>query len=150
MSIPVIAFFNNKGGVGKTSMVYHLSWMFSDFGMRVIAADLDPQGNLTSAFLDEDRLEQVIPNDDHSLTVFGAVQPLKQGTGDIQDPHVENIGERLGLIVGDMALSTFEDDLSEVWPKSLAGDPRAFRIMSAFWRIVQQAGRKHGALTGLH
>ena len=28
MSIPVITFFNNKGGVGKTSMVYHLAWMF--------------------------------------------------------------------------------------------------------------------------
>ena len=42
MSIPVIAFFNNKGGVGKTSMVYHLAWMFSDSGLRVIAADLDP------------------------------------------------------------------------------------------------------------
>jgi chromosome partitioning protein len=42
MSIPVIAFFNNKGGVGKTSMVYHVSWMLADRGFRVIAADLDP------------------------------------------------------------------------------------------------------------
>ena len=56
MSVPVIAFFNNKGGIGKTSMVYHLSWMFADRGMRVIAADLDPQCNLTAAFLDDDRL----------------------------------------------------------------------------------------------
>ena len=45
MSIPVISFFNNKGGVGKTSLVYHLSWMFSDLGMKVLAADLDPQSN---------------------------------------------------------------------------------------------------------
>ena len=145
MSISVIAFFNNKGGVGKTSMVYHLAWMFSDHGLRVIAADLDPQGNLTAAFLDEDRLEQVMPPNGHPLTIFGAVQPLKQGTGDIADPHVEIISDRLGLILGDMALSTFEDDLSEVWPKCLAGDPRAFRIMSAFWRLVQKAGEKHGA-----
>ena len=34
MSIPVITFFNNKGGVGKTSMVYHLAWMFADRGRR--------------------------------------------------------------------------------------------------------------------
>jgi len=125
MSIPVIAFFNNKGGVGKTAMVYHLAWMLSDRGSRVIAADLDPQSNLTAAFLDEDRLEEVMPSDGHGLTIFGAVGPLKQGTGDIAEPHVEIISDRLGLILGDMALSTFEDDLSEVWPKCLGGDPRA-------------------------
>ena len=145
MSIPVVAFFNNKGGVGKTSMVYHLAWMFSDTGRRVIAADLDPQSNLTASFLDEDRLEQVMPGNGRSLTIFGAIQPLKQGTGDIANPHVEIISDRLGLILGDMALSTFEDDLSEVWPKCLGGDPRAFRITSAFWRLVQRAGQAHSA-----
>lgn len=145
MSVPVIAFFNNKGGVGKTSMVYHLAWMFADRGLRVIAADLDPQSNLTAAFLNEERLEQVMPNDGHPQTVFGAIQPLKQGTGDIAEPHVELISNGLGLILGDMALSTFEDDLSEVWPKCLGGDARAFRITSAFWRLVQNAARSHGA-----
>lgn len=145
MSIPVIAFFSNKGGVGKTSMVYHLAWMFSDRGLRVIAADLDPQSNLTAAFIDEDRLEVVMNNHGHPQTVFGAVKPLKEGTGDIRDPHVEIISDRLGLILGDMGLSTFEDDLSEVWPKCLGGDPRAFRITTAFWRLAQHAGEKHGA-----
>jgi cellulose biosynthesis protein BcsQ len=57
MRPPIIAFFNNKGGVGKTSLVYHLAWMYLDLGLKVIAADLDPQANLTAAFLDEDRLE---------------------------------------------------------------------------------------------
>lgn len=146
MSIPIIAFFNNKGGVGKTSMVYHLAWMLSDRGLRVIAADLDPQSNLTAAFLDDDRLEQAMPNDGHPLTIFGAIQPLKQGTGDIADPHVESITDRLGLVLGDMSLSTFEDDLSDAWPKCLSEDqPRAFRIMSAFWRLVQKAGQKRRA-----
>jgi len=146
MSIPVIAFFNNKGGVGKTSMVYHLSWMLADNGLRVIAADLDPQSNLTAAFLDEDRLEAVMLNQGNPQTIFGAVKPLKDGTGDVLDPHVEIISDRLGLILGDMALSNFEDDLSEVWPKCLEDDaPRAFRVMSAFWRVSQKAGEKHGA-----
>ncbi len=145
MSVPVVAFFNNKGGVGKTSMVYHLSWMLSDGGVRVIAADLDPQSNLTAAFLDEDRLEQVMPSNGHPLTVFGAIQPLKRGTGDIADPHVEIIDERLGLILGDMALSTFEDQLSEVWPKCMDRDERSFRVISAFYRIVQKAAVQHKA-----
>ncbi|MBI2192703.1 MAG: ParA family protein [Planctomycetes bacterium] len=145
MSIAVIAFFNNKGGVGKSTMVYHLAWMFSDRGLRVIAADLDPQGNLTAAFLDEDRLEQVMPGNTHPLTIFGAIQPLKRGTGDIADPHVEIVSDRLGLIVGDMAMSTFEDQLSEVWPKCMDRDERAFRVISSFWRVLQRAGEQHGA-----
>ena len=59
MSIPVLTFFNNKGGVGKTSLVYHLAWMFSEMGKRVVAIDLDPQANLTSAFLTEEKLERL-------------------------------------------------------------------------------------------
>lgn len=57
MSVPVLTFFNNKGGVGKTSLVFHLAWMLSEMGKRVVAIDLDPQANLTSAFLSEDDLE---------------------------------------------------------------------------------------------
>ena len=59
-----IAFFNNKGGVGKTSLVYHLAWMFADRGVPVLAADLDPQANLTAMFLNEERLEEIWPEDE--------------------------------------------------------------------------------------
>ncbi|MGH3765801.1 MAG: ParA family protein [Pseudonocardiaceae bacterium] len=57
MTAPIITFFNNKGGVGKTSLVYHLAWMLADLGYRVVAADLDPQANLTAAFRYEDEVE---------------------------------------------------------------------------------------------
>ncbi len=145
MSTPVIAFFNNKGGVGKTSMVYHLSWMLADRGLRIIAADLDPQANLTAAFLDEDRLEHLFPSRRESPTFFGCVEPLKKGTGDIAPPHLEPITPRLSLILGDMTLSTFEDQLSEVWPKCTDRDERAFRVTSAFWRILQLGAQTHQA-----
>ena len=49
-SIKVITFFNNKGGVGKTTTVYHVAWMLSEMGIKSIAIDLDPQSNLTSTF----------------------------------------------------------------------------------------------------
>ena len=145
MSIPIIAFFNNKGGVGKTSMVYHVAWMFADRGVRVVAADFDPQSNLTAAFLDENRLETLMEEGRHQHTIFGALDPLKRGLGDVADPHLEAISERLWLLLGDMALSTFEDQLSETWPKCNDGDERAFRVTSAFWRVAQSAGSKASA-----
>lgn len=146
MSAIVIAFFNNKGGVGKTSLVYHLAWMYRDMGLRVVAADLDPQANLTAAFLEEDRLEELWEEGERANTVFGCVRPLIRGIGDIAEPHLEEVekqlslfGENLTLLVGDLSLSGFEDQLSEVWPKCMDGDERAFRVMSAFWRILQKA-----------
>ncbi len=158
MSVPVIAFFNNKGGVGKTSLVYHLAWMYADLGLRVIAADLDPQANLTSAFLDNDRLEQLWPDGNHPQTIFGCLQPLLEGTGDIAKPHIESantllqptlfgdsIDESIGLLVGDLLLSSFEDALSDAWPSCLNSDVRSFRVISAFWRIMQQAAIEHRA-----
>lgn len=145
MSIPVIAFFNNKGGVGKTTLVYHLAWMLCDNGHRVVAVDLDPQCNLSAAFLDAERLVEVMKSKDHSGTMFGAVRPLKRGMGDIGEPHVERLAEELGLVPGDMALSGFEDQLSEVWPKCNDGDERSFRVTSAFYRVAQRAGRSRNA-----
>ena len=145
MSTKIIAFFNNKGGVGKTSLVYHLAWMFSEEGLRVVAVDLDAQGNLSAAFLDEDRLEQLWPEKQDGPTIFGAVQPLVRGIGDVGMPHLEIVDERLALIPGDMAISRFEDQLSEAWPKCLDRDERAFRVVSAFWRAIQQGASKHQA-----
>lgn len=145
MSVPVIAFFNNKGGVGKTSLVFHVAHMLADVDFRVVAADMDPQGNLSAAFLSDQRLEQLWPEGTSLPTIYGAVEPIKRGTGDIRDPLLETINDRLVLIPGDMGLSDFEDDLSQVWPKCLDRDERAFRVISAFWRVLQKGAENHQA-----
>lgn len=132
-----IAFFNNKGGVGKTSLVYHLAWMFADHGIKTLAVDLDPQANLTAMFLDENRLENLWSGDNPD-TVYGAIRPILRGTGDIATPHIEQITPKLGLIAGDLGLSRFEDKLSDAWPRCHNQDESAFRTMSAFHRLVQR------------
>ncbi len=146
-----VTFFNNKGGVGKTSLVYHLAWMYADLGLSVVAADLDPQANLTSMFLDEDRLEELWEDiGSAGLTVFQALRPLLEGTGDIAEPHLEPIGgegglPELGLLVGDLALTAAEDELSSQWPDCLDRKPRAFRVLSALWRLLVRAAQKADA-----
>lgn len=140
-----IAFFNNKGGVGKTSLVYHTAWMFAELGYRVLAVDLDPQSNLSIMALDEERLETLWPDDTHPQTVFGAVEPLFGGTGDIRPAHIEPLADVLGLLVGDLALSRIEDDLSTEWPRCLEGRERAFRVTTAFWRVMKEAAERHHA-----
>jgi chromosome partitioning protein len=141
MTSPIIAFFNNKGGVGKTSLVYHLAWMYYDLGLKVIAADLDPQANLTAAFLDEDRLEEVWEGSSTNSynTVFRCVKPLLSGIGDVATPNLEKIEDGLSLLIGDLQLSGFEDELSSQWSDCLDRKERAFRVISAFWRVLSQA-----------
>ena len=138
MTMKTIAFFNNKGGVGKTSLVYHLAWMLSEMDCRVLGVDLDPQANLSGIFLPERRLEELWGDRD-GKTIEKSIAPLFEGTGDIDSPHVEKIGERIGLLTGDLALSKREDDLSAQWPKCLDGDRRAFRVITAFARLIFHA-----------
>ena len=71
MTAPVLTFFNNKGGVGKTSLVYHLSWMLAAMGKNVVVLDLDPQANLTAAFLDEDQIARLWEEPADATTIFG-------------------------------------------------------------------------------
>ncbi len=133
-----IAFFNNKGGVGKTSLVYHIAHMMSEHSLPVLAVDLDPQSNLTSMFLPEDRLEEIWPDEaEHSETVFGALRPILRGTGDIKAPAPVKLNPNLGLLPGDLGLSSFEDKLSDAWPRCHNSDEAAFRAMTAFHRLIE-------------
>jgi chromosome partitioning protein len=140
-----LALFNNNGGVGKTSLVYHLAWMYADLGLNVVAADLDPQANLTSMFLEDERLEALWTEDGPRQTVFGALQPLLEGTGDVTAPHVEQPAPGLGLVVGDLALSTAEGELSSQWHDCLDGKPHAFRVISGLWRVLRLAAEETAA-----
>jgi chromosome partitioning protein len=139
--LKTIAFFNNKGGVGKTSLVFHVGWMMSMLGVRTIVVDLDPQANVTNMFLSSDDIESLWGNE-HEATVYGSMKPLISGIGDIRVREPLKIEERLFLVPGDLSLSEVEDQLSETWPKCLSGnDERAFRVTTAFSRIIRGAAQ---------
>ena len=134
----IVVFFNNKGGVGKTSLVYHLAWMYSDLDRNVVAADLDPQANLTSMFIDDHSLEPLWENQGRS-TIRGALEPLLEGTGDIGPLHLVERGPGLHLVVGDPKLAAAEDEIALQWNACLDRKPRAFRVVSALWCALRRA-----------
>jgi cellulose biosynthesis protein BcsQ len=139
-----IAFFNNKGGVGKTSLLYHLGFMFAELGKRVVFADFDPQANLSSMCLSDERLETLWEMKPRH-TIYGAIDRLKRGVADVTEITPESISGKIVLITGDLQLSEYEDDLSQQWPKCLDRDERAFRVTTALQRVAQVAGKRHGA-----
>lgn len=149
MSIPTLTFFNNKGGVGKTTLVYHLSWMFSELGVKTLVVDCDPQANLTAAFMkNEDMLEILWDRafEEQPVTIYGAVAPLLE-TSDVAEPMTYKVSSNLRLLSGDLRLSTFEDELSLQWNQALSdsGNRRAMMVQSAFWRVAQNSASEMDA-----
>ena len=150
MTVPVLTFFNSKGGVGKTSLVYNLAWMYADLGHNVLAADLDPQANLTSMFLEDEDLETIWDIEADATpaasTIFQCVRLLMQ-VGDLRSPELQRITPRLSLIPGDLALAGFEDTLSAEWPNALGSSDlyRPFRILTGFSTILQDGAEQMDA-----
>jgi chromosome partitioning protein len=146
--VKTLALFNNKGGVGKTSLLYHLGFMFAELGHRVVLADLDPQANLSSMCLREDALEALFGAAPRQ-TIYGAIDKLRRGLGDVEPLVPSVVGERVALVPGDLRLSEIEDDLSQQWPKCLDRDERAFRVTTSLFRVVAAAGKSFDAEIGL-
>lgn len=146
MTVPMITFFNNKSGVGKTSLVYHLAWMYARQDRTVVAVDLDPQANLTAGFLDEDRIEQLWNQSEAGTTIYQALRPLT-GTGDLVEPMLMRIADGLFLLPGDVGLSRFEDVLAGEWPNSMNERNlyRPMRILTSFWQVIRMAVDQVGA-----
>jgi chromosome partitioning protein len=106
VNAPVIAFFNNRGGVGTTTLVYHLAWMFSDLGIRVLAADLDPQADLTTLCLGVDQIETLW----HSVPVPTICAWLEKTSVDLWPQHPWPLNDNLHLVPGDLRLAWWERD----------------------------------------
>lgn len=140
----VVALFNNKGGVGKTTLAYHLAHMMTRKDVTTLAVDLDPQANLTSVFFDEDELEQLW-NRAEPTTIRDAIDPRLRGLGDVVVPRPVEVRERLFVVPGDLGLATFEDALSDAWPRGYEGQEAALRTTTSFHRITHAAADQVGA-----
>lgn len=136
-----VAFFNNKGGVGKTTLVYHISHMCAELGQRVLAVDLDPQANLTAMFLEESALEDIWQEKGTNKSILKCITPIMEGLGDISEAPLQTVTPLISLLPGDLGLSQFEDKLSDSWPRCLDEDKAAFRAVTAFYRVIYEAAK---------
>ena len=65
-----IAVFNNKGGVGKTTLTYQLGCALAELGYKTLLVDLDPQSNLTLFGLDPEKLHDIWQIEDAFIDDF--------------------------------------------------------------------------------
>lgn len=112
----VISMFNNKGGVGKSTITWNLADSLGRKGKRVLLLDFDPQCNLSIAFLGEKAFVDQLPtqNVPYGTTVRSFLQRFLQNTGgeDIFLHKGINTSENVDIVAGDFWLNVYADSLN--------------------------------------
>ncbi|MDA7965472.1 AAA family ATPase [Ruegeria sp.] len=134
-----IAFFNNKGGVGKTTLLCNVAAYFSsEYNKRVLIIDADPQCNSTQYILDDHQVD-FFYEQRRGFTLYDIMDPLYQGSGYSEDARfyrAQNFG--VGLLAGDPRISLMEDLLSEDWGAASAGRPRGIKTSLVFKDLLSK------------
>ena len=130
-----VAMFNNKGGVGKTTLLCNLAACLSlAMNKRILVVDCDPQCNTTQLIMGEEFAASFYWDENHKdkpTTIADVLRPIHDGDSDISDSFapIDQSKNRFGvdLIAGHPTLSFLEDKLSEAWTNVTAGDIGGYR-----------------------
>ena len=134
-----IAIFNNKGGVGKTTYLYHIANILADCGIRTLMVDCDGQCNLTSYCLEDSEIQESWTDSGNSI--YRVLLPVLETTGDIRHIRPNRLSDSLYLVPGDIDISSFEDRLGETWG-SAGTQIASIRAQIAIYRYVKYAAEQ--------
>lgn len=165
----MISVFHNKGGVGKTTLLYHVACALAEKGEKVLLIDLDPQSNLTLYGLDEERVQEIWFNEERYInegfpdgintlnsepdndllksarSIHFLLKPVESGVDDyVKLPPPCNLSENLYLIPGSITLSQFETVLADRWSNPIDGDVLSIRTMTQFRTISKRYSAEFG------
>ena len=138
-----LTFFNNKGGVGKTTLAFNTAVEFANKGYKTVLIDLDPQCNLTRLALGEEYYENTLFS--HiSKTIYDVLGGVINGGGDIDlgatfEP-VKASPKNLSLLRGDLRLSDYEELLSTAFGNAAGGNQNGYFVTSAIDRFMREKG----------
>jgi cellulose biosynthesis protein BcsQ len=126
-----VCFFNNKGGVGKTTLVCNIAANFAkNFSKRVLLIDCDPQCNSTQLILGDDAVADLYWPDkrdsNETNTIIDVISPIQDGDATINLNVTPSPGSsnrfNLDIIPGHPRFSVIEDKLSQAWYEAIGGD----------------------------
>ena len=161
-----IAVFNNKGGVGKTTLTYHLGCALAELGHKTLLVDLDPQSNLTLFGLDPEKLHNIWQVEDAFIDDFVDARDQKSSSfadiaRDIRSIHFVlkptedgadppklfpkplKLQARLGMIPGRLSIHTYEDKIASRWTDVYVGDPLAIRTVTQIRNFCEAYAEKY-------
>jgi len=158
----IISLFNNKGGVGKSTLGYHLGNALNEMGHKTLFIDLDPQCNLTICSIDAERLHKIWEDEDPFMedyekamlenplinetarSIHFLLKPTEEGLSDPERlPPPIKLDNNLHLIPGRLSLHKYENKLAERWNGVYQGDNLAIRTITNIRNICEQYSEKY-------
>jgi cellulose biosynthesis protein BcsQ len=135
-----LAFANNKGGVGKTTLAFNVAVAFAERGYKTVLVDLDPQCNLSRLALGEDYYLKNLFSDQEK-TIVDVLKGVVEGGADV-DLSVKFLpvraSENLFLLKGDLNLSSYENLLITAYGQAAAGQQIGYFQTSAIDRFLRE------------
>ena len=120
----IIAIANQKGGVGKTTTAINLSACLAEKGQKVLAIDIDPQGNMSSGLgLDKNSVEKTI----YDLII---------GESEVEEVLQKNALENLDILPANVDLSAAEIELIGIDEKEYIVKKAIEKIKDAYDYVI--------------
>jgi cellulose biosynthesis protein BcsQ len=166
--VKILSIFNNKGGVGKTTLTFHLAHALAELGKRTLLVDLDPQCNLTILSLEMEAIEsmwkqedpfiengldqtrnKIAPEDFASLnaktrTIHYLLLSTAEGTGELAGlTPPANLAPNLDLLPGRLTLHMYEEKISSRWSDIYRAEPLAIRTLTRIRSLIQEYSDRH-------
>jgi cellulose biosynthesis protein BcsQ len=153
----VISVFNNKGGVGKSTLTYHLGNALAELGHKVLLVDLDPQCNLTICAMMEEDLHRIWEVEDDFIddyerantnnqdianttrSIHFILKPTEDGLSEPANlPPPFTIGQNIDLIPGRLSLHKYENRIAERWSGVYQGDNLSIRTITNIRNVCKR------------
>lgn len=126
---PIITFFNNKGGVGKTTLACNFAHRLASYNnidkLSVLVIDADPQANATQLLIDEEIWEDIYIDKTHSYqrTIMYVFKDILQGESNVNPDIYTHKSKRfeVDVLAGHPTLSIIEDIMASEWGAVTSG-----------------------------
>lgn len=165
----IISVFNNKGGVGKTTLTYHVAHALSEMGKKVLTIDADPQCNLTIYSLEQEYIHKLWATEDSFIdegfeatkkkcdannyekiiseprSIHFLLKPTEEGTGDHEKlPPPIALNDNLHTIPGRLTLHLYEEKVASRWTDIYRGEPLAIRTITKIRALAEEYAKLYG------